>query len=557
MDSHPMSCPTCGHTVSNAAGACAYCGSMISEGEPNAQADEKIAAEDTKPTESTPPLFSEEMPPAADISDETDHVCAEAEIPSEPILSQKTSSDATAAESHGPENEAEDSSDIAAAEGATPVEVASLEQEQALAPDPETARQTPESESDAETASAEAAEPEAGSGSEPAPAGHDSQGDELPAIEQTRFTESTHQIAEEQAQAESGPEEDLLSSKSEVLDPATEEPVESETAVADIMEIAEPQDFKEKAEGSTGSDEQDFSDKALGPAQPGRKDDQQKAEDKEIDGESQTGLMSESLGDTILLEPADEVHTPAKESIEKVNEKTKTVSPKPALAAKADAAAPAAENKRMADVLKIEKAARDMAQAIEKQKEKLAEVENSRDKKSEATKILALKKKKAALAKAQAQKKQKLLLAKAAALKRKKAAEAKARALKKQREAQSGIKTAKNEEAAAAGPRQTEKPTDIARPMEVYSKMQGLVKKYEGQVIGINYDNSAEIKEALLEEANSDYFSVFVKDKKLQYSYPFKSILTVIEGTEGVDIGNSKQPTKFNAVIKVYPLVLF
>ena len=87
--------------------------------------------------------------------------------------------------------------------------------------------------------------------------------------------------------------------------------------------------------------------------------------------------------------------------------------------------------------------------------------------------------------------------------------------------------------------------------------MQDLLKKYEGQAIGINYDNSAEIREAFLEKANGEYFSVFVKDKKLHYSYPLKSILTVIEGKDGVDTGNSKQAQKFNAVIKVYPLVLF
>ena len=87
--------------------------------------------------------------------------------------------------------------------------------------------------------------------------------------------------------------------------------------------------------------------------------------------------------------------------------------------------------------------------------------------------------------------------------------------------------------------------------------MQSLLEKYKDQAIGINYDNSADIREARLVEANGEFFSVYVKDKKLHYSYPLKTILTVIEGEDGVNTGDSKQPVKFNAVIKVYPLVLF
>jgi hypothetical protein len=48
-----------------------------------------------------------------------------------------------------------------------------------------------------------------------------------------------------------------------------------------------------------------------------------------------------------------------------------------------------------------------------------------------------------------------------------------------------------------------------------------------------------------------------VKDKKLQYSYPLKSILTIIEGQEGVETGLDDKKLKFDAVIKVYPLVSF
>ena len=90
-----------------------------------------------------------------------------------------------------------------------------------------------------------------------------------------------------------------------------------------------------------------------------------------------------------------------------------------------------------------------------------------------------------------------------------------------------------------------------------YERLLGLLKRYKGKAIGINYDNSSEIREAELVEANEEFFSVRVKDKKLQYSYPLKTILTIVEGQEGVETGEGDKKAKFDAVIKVYPLVLF
>ena len=61
----------------------------------------------------------------------------------------------------------------------------------------------------------------------------------------------------------------------------------------------------------------------------------------------------------------------------------------------------------------------------------------------------------------------------------------------------------------------------------------------------------------VLVEANDEFFSVFVKDQKLNYSHPLKTILTIIEGQDGVEAGTAEQKAKFKAVVKVYPLVLF
>jgi hypothetical protein len=132
-----------------------------------------------------------------------------------------------------------------------------------------------------------------------------------------------------------------------------------------------------------------------------------------------------------------------------------------------------------------------------------------------------------------------------------------AAALQKQKEAQAGIEADQMEAAAGCSHcHASSQPVGVSNG-ESTSKMLGLLKKYEGQAIGINYDNSAVIKKAELVAANNELFSVFVKDKALQYSYPLSTILTVIEGTDGVENSESEPKEKFNAVIKVYPLVLF
>jgi hypothetical protein len=152
---------------------------------------------------------------------------------------------------------------------------------------------------------------------------------------------------------------------------------------------------------------------------------------------------------------------------------------------------------------------------------------------------------------------QKLVMANAEALKRKKAVQAKAQALTKQKAAQATIEAANEGDSAAVRTAARADRPEIDRGLQADTTMQTLIEKFKGQVIGINYDNSAEFKEAQLVEANAEYFCVFVKDKGLHYSYPLNTILTVIEGKNGVDVGNKKQPNKFNAVIKLYPLVLF
>ncbi|MEJ2727706.1 MAG: hypothetical protein P8185_04195 [Deltaproteobacteria bacterium] len=201
--------------------------------------------------------------------------------------------------------------------------------------------------------------------------------------------------------------------------------------------------------------------------------------------------------------------------------------------------------------------------ALKKQQETQAKAEALE--KEKAAQAAAMKKKKLARAQAEALKKQKAAQAKAEALKKRKEARAKARAsknqgtaqarvdaLKKQREAQERAEASAQEVQCAGSCQQLA----AAANMNHYERLLGLLKRYKGKAIGINYDNSSEIREAELVDANEEFFSVRVKDKKLQYSYPLNTILTIVEGQEGVEAGEGDKKARFDAVIKVYPLVL-
>ncbi|MGD8519915.1 MAG: hypothetical protein PVF56_02120 [Desulfobacterales bacterium] len=210
---------------------------------------------------------------------------------------------------------------------------------------------------------------------------------------------------------------------------------------------------------------------------------------------------------------------------------------------KAEATPAKSEDDARVELLKKQKAALAKAEALKKEKASQAKAVALKKQKLAQTKLEALKKQKAAQAKLEALKKKKAELAKAEAIKKKRA-QAKAEALKQQKEAQIEAQASSQQQigSQSAGPK---------------IKIMGLLKKYEGKTIGINYDNSAEIREAELVEANDEFFSVMVTDTKLQYSYPLQTLLSLIEGEDGVETGEAQSKTKYDAVIKVYPLVLF
>jgi len=548
MDANLMSCPSCGHTVNSTAGACAYCGATIAGGGVKEQTAEEVAAEEALPSASESPVQPAEMTSADGMSEETGKTMAASEMLSESIAAQQALVEPDAADSGEPEAETEILPDASAAE-------ATIEAE-AAAPDQPTSGRPEDSNDDAEIDSIEAEASEVVSISKVKTAADFVPQDGEPPAAESRAAGSGQPDAEGRVPAEDGPQESLLSPAPEVLELTADDTDELETLGADIVEMVENTAYEDDNQQLEAPDSTPFQEQAGDAASEKPADDGHPAETPANNAEKTVELTSEALGETILLEAADEVQTPVKGTSGQGEDAKKTAAAKPKDAAETGSDAAAIKSKFQQDPLKIEKAAGEMAAAIKKQKAKLAEADKLKDPKTDPAKVQELKQQKAALAKQQAKKKQKLLLAKAAALKRKKAAEAKALALNKQNEAKAVSKSPTQEQVASAGSGQKAAPP-ATTGLEIKSRMQELLKKYEGQAIGINYDNSAEIREALLENTNSEYFSVFVKDKQLHYSYPLKTILTVIEGKDGVETGSSKPPQKFNAVVKVYPLVLF
>jgi hypothetical protein len=564
MDATLQRCPNCNHTVSSSVGNCAYCGAKMSAGEPQGQAVEKIASEETRSSPPPPPLQSVQSaatePPEAALE-------AEAGAP-EPV--------AQAGDSPAADTEPAASGDVIPEKAEVEINPDSNMIEPAAEPGSEISQPGDDIAEDAEIVLKESFSrpPVAPVGSEPGEASPpEAQAPVAAATDPVGNTPQAETLLE-QVQKEPAARELQASSEPEVRDPAGDEADDLETLGSDIVamverEAAARQELEKPPAGDTSSAPKNDG----GDAGADRKDDPALVKVEEIAAETESALMPESLEETILLEePVGQVasaaaaepvtlETSAKSEIKKPAGGPQTRPDPSASTSKAPAKAASAKKQTKADVaaeiLKIEKAAQNMVAAIEKKNESQENPDESEKQSAAEAKAQALKKQKAALAKAQAQKKKSLILSQAAALKRKKAAAAKAQALKKQKQAQANLEAAHLEEAAAAPVKGPGSRSAAAGGGATERRIQNLLQKYQGQAIGINYDNSIEIKEAELVEANREFFSVYVRDKKLHYSYPLKNIFTVIEGKDGVEAGDSKAQEKFKAVIKVYPLAAF
>jgi hypothetical protein len=495
MDNILRSCFKCGHSLSVTAEACAYCGAVVSSAESPPLPDDIEPVTEAQ-TINPPPLQADDSPPVLDMADELAHAPQAADVKSAAGLSNQIQPEKTRPKVSEPAAQAGTGAQNPLSDADGQIEFQPPGEELIVELDTQELAKDPEQTSGADTVSAEIKAPES-----------------KPDTSSDLDDNVDLELHAAEAAAEVIPLADKVSAKAAsddspglpetpVLEESGEAPSESETLGADILELveveaSEPESARGQAsETATPSDEPDPEQKA----EPGP--------DPTPDGsENQEGEP-----EAILLTSDDSSESGKAQ-------------------AKAEVIRTQTEAQASVGALKIAKASQEVAEAQKKQK--------------------------ADIARAKALKMKKLKLAQAQALKQKKAAVLKARALKKQKEAQAGIEKANKEMPAGSNPQRVDTPDMIIQSMEANTKILGLLKKYQGQVIGINYGNSADIKEAELVEANDEFFSVFVKDQELNYSHPLKTILTIIEGKDGVGTGTPDQKTKFSAVIKVYPLVLF
>lgn len=533
MDSNLMSCPTCGHSVSHGAGACTYCGAIVDESGQPPQADNTDIGEQAQVTASPPPLPHQQTAAVGEMPDETGGNPLAAPEQSESDAPQQTADSPAPEKTVKPATEAPDAAPAAekTAEPATEAPAASPTADTSSEPAAEAQddsleewtsidageesnpgvadsdlttaaqngplNQTREDESEIDLI--EAVETESAIDAAAAPAAGEREDLHEPGAEATQITDNVIPLTRPENQTETVADASESSPETEAADKSAEDTGAPETAGETQAEPVEMDATEQKTANPSTAEKTPSLEKTAQEAGAEPVKDNAPKNKTDIAPDATWGATSKSSGDTIILEVENEVE--------------------PAAAGSPDKTQDPAQSETRAEGEKKNKAKADLAKAQ------------------------ALKKQKAALAKAQALKKQKLALAKAAVLKRKKAMQARS---------QADIETPKKKGPAAAAA-----PPQVDPGPEANSRMQTLLEKYKGRVIGINFDNSADIKKAQLVEANADYFSVFVKDQNLKYSYPLKAILSIIEGKDGVDVGGSKQPQKFIAVIKVYPMVLF
>ena len=555
MDKNILSCAKCGHILSETAEACAYCGTVVTSVDSPSQPDAQAPGQTEQPVE-PPPLPAEDSLPVMDMTDELTTTPALSGEKSEAESSSQSQSEETRRIINKSAANAEPGSEDPPSEMETLFDFQLPDDELIVEFGADETAKDPEPPSVADTVSAGIKKPEL----EPDTS---SDQDKIVDLEQ-HAAEAVAEVIPlaDKVTAKAATDDSPGLPQTPVLEVSGEDPSESETLGADILELvadeaSEPETTQDQpTENITLADESAFEEKAeitpdLTPDDSVIKDGEREAIFLTSDDEVQSGTPSspEDTEEAVKTEAPEKPVELAAATAE-VAAKSEDSSAPGEAQAKADAIQKQTETHASLEAVKIEKAAQGLhasleAVEIEKAAQGLAEAQKKHKATSEAT---LLKKQKIARSKAHDLKIQKLKLAKAQALKRKKAALVKAQALKKQQEAQTGIEKANTETATGS---------TMAQSMEANTKMMGLLKKYEGQAIGINYDNSADFKEAELVEANDEFFSVFVKDQKLNYSHPLKTILTIIEGQDGVETGTAAQKAKFKAVVKVYPLVLF
>ena len=141
---------------------------------------------------------------------------------------------------------------------------------------------------------------------------------------------------------------------------------------------------------------------------------------------------------------------------------------------------------------------------------------------------------------------------KAEALRQQKEEEERIEALRRQKDEEERAEALRKQKEEEEKKELQEKIEDITNVLKPKVKIKDLLKKYEGQTIGINHDSPAKIKGADLVKVGDDFFSILLMDEKLIKSYPLRTITSIIEGLNGVSDGNMEEKSKFPIVILVH-----
>jgi len=231
MDSNLLSCSKCGHTVSETAEACAYCGAVVSSGDSSSQSAEGTP-ETTAPTTAAPASSGEDSPPVLEMAAESSGPSEEAEIKSEAVTPTQSQPEETLPEGNEPAAEAAAVTDAQPAPADDQIDFQLPDEELIVEIDSEeTAKGSELSGADAKTAEIKPPVSKVDSSLD---------GADIVQLEQRAAGETADVIPlADKVSAKDGLEDSSGLPETPVLEVGGEDPSESETLGADILELVE------------------------------------------------------------------------------------------------------------------------------------------------------------------------------------------------------------------------------------------------------------------------------------------------------------------------------
>ncbi|MDY6970960.1 MAG: hypothetical protein SV775_01385, partial [Thermodesulfobacteriota bacterium] len=207
------------------------------------------------------------------------------------------------------------------------------------------------------------------------------------------------------------------------------------------------------------------------------------------------------------------------------------------------------------EALRREKEEQERQEALRREKEEQERQEALRREKEEQERQEALRREKEEQERQEALRREKEEQERQEALRREKEEQERQEALRREKEEQERQEALRREKEEQERQKALHK-QKLERLLKPTKRIRDLLRRYEGQPIGINYDDTAEIKKAELVRVNEDHFSIFIADSELVYSYPLSSIMSIVEGVNGVPNGAlGADESTFSIVIRVYHLV--